>query len=209
MVITEQLDEPETISQAGPHISDSHNETAVSMAPSRRADSHFITISNAQNKSAPGAAAPRSAEAAAAQPHHSPSSKHENGPAAEPGSQVGARCESQRLEGLSGHEADSMELRKIWQPSQRRPGASHMTLPFEPMVLTFQDVRYIVSNQAVRHCRVMDTVTLSLASVHPALQTLSSLASAGIVESVRQWCFLLISATCFLCTCHGWWHACP
>ena len=60
--------------------------------------------------------------------------------------------DSKRRVGVSAAEADSLELRKVTQKSQRRPGASHMTLPFEPMVLTFQDIRYIVPNQAVRHC---------------------------------------------------------
>ena len=59
---------------------------------------------------------------------------------------------SERGVGVSAAEADSLELRKVTQKSQRRPGASHMTLPFEPMVLTFQDIRYIVPNQAVRPC---------------------------------------------------------
>lgn len=159
VVVTEQPGEPETKSQAGPHTSDSQNETAVSMAPSKRADTHAITISDAQN----GAVVNGTAAAETAKPHPIPSSKHENGPV--PGSQGGMGSQGQQAKGLSGHEADSMELRKIRQASQRRPGASHMTLPFEPMVLTFQDVRYIVPNQAVGHCELV--ACLICKSKHP------------------------------------------
>ncbi|KAK9861986.1 hypothetical protein WJX84_003567 [Apatococcus fuscideae] len=130
-VVTEQVGKPETTSQAGPHSSDSHNETAVSMAPSKPLDSHAIAIPSAQNGLdglAPGSAAPGST-----------ASSHSQGV---------VRFESEKGMGVSGVEADSMELRKVKQPSQRRPGASHMTLPFEPMVLTFQNIRYIVPNQA-------------------------------------------------------------
>ena len=50
----------------------------------------------------------------------------------------------------SGDSSLDEALARINHGSRRRPGTSHMNLPFQPMTLTFSDVHYYVPRTGVR-----------------------------------------------------------
>ena len=58
----------------------------------------------------------------------------------------------------------SETLRQLGQFDNKRPGGSHMNLPFSPMTLTFQDVHYFIPCSGVRVLPPATMVSMSHAT---------------------------------------------